>query len=694
MDASADPCAMALLVALPEILVIVGGAPNQSGLPATLKSISNQRGVSVKTVIAETAANVAAIGRSEIARGPSEHLCFLRSGDLLLLGALRALCDELAANRELGVVQAQSLPILPVDGITRAEARQYVALARSRVLEAPASDSGSTWTSIRSHDGCATPTLIRAEALGLWSAQPNASVEELLRTALRHVEPSWQAKRIPRVLAAVPRSLVPSRHTNWFYSLAQSARGTAVRCKQQAGRAVRRLESLASSVGVGHPYRLFAAIVRSWSFAGLRWRRSIHSMPHAPCVGYVLWRYPMLSQTFIRREVQGLRDGGLAVNVLALEPDEPPLPADPEAPAGEVHYFGPLRSELGKAFVVSCLRRQPWIVLQLWLYIIGHNHYGAKLWWRDRDVLYLAGQLASALAATRVTHVHAAWSDQYALVSFVAARLLGIPFTAQARAFELHRSVERVEIADRLRFAEFVVTNSHYNERHLQAVLGPHGPRLQVIYNGVELPRFQPTPINQRTTGPVRLLAVGRLVEQKGLSYLLRACRLLCDRGVAIRCQIIGGAAEPADTVTALELRMLHTTLRLESIVEFSGAQSFSNVLTALGHTDIFVLPCIRARDGSQDITPNSLIEAMAVGLPVVSTPIGAIPEIVDDGVNGLLVPSNDSISLANALQRLAADAALRKSFGMAARRKVAERFDSQRNCVNRGILFRSLVLQ
>jgi colanic acid/amylovoran biosynthesis glycosyltransferase len=247
-------------------------------------------------------------------------------------------------------------------------------------------------------------------------------------------------------------------------------------------------------------------------------------------------------------------------------------------------------------------------------------------------------------------------------------------------------------VADRLRFAEFVITNSCYNERHLRAQVGAGASPVHVIYNGIELHRFPPvTPAMRKDGDPFRLLAVGRLVEPKGFRYLLHACRILRDRGIDLSCEIIGGPVDPSDTATWLELRMLHTELGLGANVQFLGAQPFSSVLAAHQRTHVFVLPCVRARDGSHDITPNSLLEAMARGLPVVSTTSGAIPEIVDHGRDGILVSPGDERAIADALQDLRNDAGLRHALGRGARQKIEERFDIDRNIAQRVSLFRSL---
>ena len=229
-------------------------------------------------------------------------------------------------------------------------------------------------------------------------------------------------------------------------------------------------------------------------------------------------------------------------------------------------------------------------------------------------------------------------------------------FSLQARASEIHRTYESHAVRDRLRGAAFVVTNSEYNRRHLTELLGAQGPPVHLIYNGVERSWFDETRVPS-TTQRCRLLAVGRLIEPKGFRYLLEACARLRDRQIPFVCDIIGAPNDTLDIATWLDLRMTLTRLGLQPQVRFLGAQPMTAVIEALRHTDIFLLPCVRGRDGSHDITPNSVLEAMAMGVPVISTTSGAVPELIDAGTSGLLVPPNDGDALADALERLIADA-------------------------------------
>lgn len=433
---------------------------------------------------------------------------------------------------------------------------------------------------------------------------------------------------------------------------------------------------------------LLAALLRRFSFPGLASVPVTDVRSKAPLLAYYQPSYPTLSETFVRREVKALRQAGVLLRIFALHRGDADR-LEAEASDG-VTWFGPADAAIGRRFLLDVFRVEPWLVVRLgcWIVRSGRHSWSG----RDLDVFYQAGHLAMAMQRSKVTHVHSPWADRHALVAFVAARLIGATFSVQARASDVHRVISGHGLADRVRFAEFIVTNSAYNERHLRSVLGKQAPPIHVIRNGLDLsPWFSANRARRDDRSPFHLLAVGRLVEPKGFKYLLQACRLLLDRGHEITCEIVGGRIDPLDTVTWIELQLLHEELKLGAHVEFAGPRPFADVYEAYQRADVFVLPCIRGRDGSHDITPNSLIEAMAMKLPVVSTTSGAIPEIVDDQVDGLLVAPETAGALADAIERLLSDADLRVRLGEAARRKVESRFDANKNARDRVRLLQSL---
>jgi glycosyltransferase involved in cell wall biosynthesis len=436
---------------------------------------------------------------------------------------------------------------------------------------------------------------------------------------------------------------------------------------------------------------MLGAVLQHRLFRWLGRASSPHGRKHGTSrVGYVLWQFPTFGASYIDREIRALRRNGTELEIFAWEPDANPLSADVSGQADAPKYYGSTPPRAGREFLRKRLLRAPWTVVRCWLMVVRGRRSTETNWSRDLLDLQRAAQLARALARRNITHVHSPWANQSALHAVIAARLLGITVSVEARASEIHRTWHRRKVEDLLRWVDLVITNSHYNARYLHDLAGETGPPIHVVYEGLEQEEVRAAAERERLPGPPRLVSVGRLVEPKGFEHLLCACYHLRERGVDFVCDIIGGA-ETFDTATAVRLRMLHTELKLEPHVRFRGPQPMSVVRQALREADVFVLPCVRARDGSHDITPNSLLEAMAQGLPVVSTTSGAITEIVDHGVDGLLVPPGDDSALVTALERLLSDTDLRTSLGRRAIAKIEARFAIDRNVEQTAGLFRSL---
>ena len=397
-------------------------------------------------------------------------------------------------------------------------------------------------------------------------------------------------------------------------------------------------------------------------------------------LAYYLWRFPLTSETFIQREIASLGADGRPPLLFADAPgeDEQLTPAA-QALARETHYLLPI-SPTQVAGALAGLVHRPgrlWQALFLALRVPLPEAPGLAARLR---IFAKAAVLARHLAAAGVRRGHCPWADTNAFVLRLAALLLDLPYSVQARAHDIHRGDRLPGLAERLAGARLIVTNCDYNRRHLQALCGPRlSARLVVNRNGVDPGRFPALPLRTHPV-PLRLLCVARLIEQKGLAHLLLACARLLREGRELACDIIGAPELPLYAGCWQRLQTLHRRLGLGERVRFLGPQPFDAVLAAHARADLFVLPCVIARDGSRDITPNALIEAMASGLPVISTRMEPIPEIVDHDHDGLLVEPGDSRALSRAVAALADDYPRRLRLGRAARAKVAERFDIHRN--------------
>jgi len=438
--------------------------------------------------------------------------------------------------------------------------------------------------------------------------------------------------------------------------------------------------------------KIYTSVARQfswWPVDPFPWRRP-HGSPHDLRLAYYLWQFPTLSETFIQREVKGLKQSGLWVQVVADAPgDAEFLDAEAQALIADTRYLLPMEQEHLSGYVKYFFSKDPLLFCNLFLYVASHSYGSYKSFKSDIQVFLKAVFLAGVLKDRGINHIHVPWADMSAFVSLVASKLLGVPYSVGARAHDLHRTSFLYALREKFRNAAFVVTHARYNEPYLRKLLPKQWGKIHVIYTGVHLPQFEPPPKKSTVSTPVKLLCVARLIEQKGLVHLLDACKILKDREHPFRCQIIGAPEEPLYARYHEELQCLHRKLALEDCVHFLGPLPFAEVLDNYKTADIFILPCVIAEDGSRDITPNALIEAMAMRLPVISTTVTAIPEIVDDGTNGLLVPPHDPKALAEAVLRLTGDLELRNRLGEGARAKVEETFDISKNAAGYIDLFR-----
>jgi glycosyltransferase involved in cell wall biosynthesis len=220
--------------------------------------------------------------------------------------------------------------------------------------------------------------------------------------------------------------------------------------------------------------------------------------------------------------------------------------------------------------------------------------------------------------------------------------------------------------------ARFVVANSNYSAAGLRAVFNGEVPtKIFTIYNSVDLAAF-PRRLNEPNE-PL-ILSVGRLVEKKGFADLIKACRLLKDWGVNFNCEIVGSGplgASLADSIAKLDL---------EKTVKLRGQRPHQELGNHYLKAMVFVLPCVVAANGDRDILPNVLKEAMAVGVPVVTTQMEGIEELVTHNETGLLTNPGDIEGLAKSLQRLLTDTQLRRRLADKARQLIEERFNLQTN--------------
>lgn len=413
-------------------------------------------------------------------------------------------------------------------------------------------------------------------------------------------------------------------------------------------------------------------------------------------IGYVMKSYPRMSETFIANEIYLLERLGLKLRLFSiLDLRDPQRHAVVDATRAPVDYL-PQVTPLNESPFLEWLRRNApkffgghWRLLKarpvnyaltlLAALRLAFKHRQAPLRPETSFVkeFLQAGHIAQRVLATgAVRHLHAHFCHSATTVAMFASRLCGLPFSFTAHAKDVY--VYALNPGDllqtKLRLAKFAVTCVKANQERL-ASFGMKETPIYNIYHGLDTRRFAPRADAAEEPATPMLLSVGRLVEKKGFPVLIEACRLLKNRGYRFRCQIIGGPGPCASQVASL----IHD-LGLEDIVALRPAVTQEELREVYRQATLFVLPCQIADNNDRDGIPNVLVEAMASGLPVASSNISGIPELIEHGVNGLLTPQKDARALADAIAQLLDAPALRRELGAKAREKVCRSFDAESN--------------
>ncbi|WP_320672291.1 glycosyltransferase [Patulibacter defluvii] len=382
-------------------------------------------------------------------------------------------------------------------------------------------------------------------------------------------------------------------------------------------------------------------------------------------VAYVVSRFPQISETFIVRELDEVAAAGVAIELFSLFGVPDGAVAHPRA--------APWVARLHRGRPVRGLAALGWWGLRRPLRLGGS--LAAIAWGHRRSPRHLLRALATAVLAADhartmqrlgVARVHAHYATYPALTAWLVRRLTGLPygFTAHAHDLYVDRSFLRRKVED----ADLVVTISRFNQRLLRQV-APAARRIEVVHMGVDPTAYAFRPRTLPATGPVRLLCVASLQEYKGHAVLLAA---LDGRPELARIELdlVGDGPLRATLEADAAARGLAARVR------FHGGQPEQRVRELLEAADGFVLPSVVARDGQMEGLPVALMEALAVGLPTVTTRLSGIPELVVDGETGLLAEPADPRALGDALARLLADPAAARTRAAAGRRHVEAAFD------------------
>jgi glycosyltransferase involved in cell wall biosynthesis len=291
---------------------------------------------------------------------------------------------------------------------------------------------------------------------------------------------------------------------------------------------------------------------------------------------------------------------------------------------------------------------------------------GVKAATRARNATYFA----QLFARKKVNHFHVHFANRAAHTALFLKAMTNLPFSITAHGQDFMADLGSDDLLREIcAAAEFVAVETEYS-RGLMAQRCPESAdKIHRVYNGMDLGNFLASAATAATSGPVRILSVGRLVSFKGFEYLIEACEQLRQRSVHFRCEIIG------DGPLRETLQQRIDELRLGALVTLEGALPQDRVIEKLERCDIFALASTSDDKGASDVFPTVILEAMAAARAVVSTTMAGIPESVVDKETGLLVPPGESGFFADALETLCRDRELRTRFGSAGRARIEQNF-------------------
>ena len=395
-------------------------------------------------------------------------------------------------------------------------------------------------------------------------------------------------------------------------------------------------------------------------------------------IAYLTSQYPATSHTFIRREIAAVRDLGLSVETFSVRPPvEDELRAEQDRFEAEATYT--LLSRPKRDFLVAHIRQiisHPASYTRTFLLALSHRAPGLRA-----ALLAIAhfGEsilLADELQRRTIGHLHNHFANSAATVGFLASRHAKIKWSFTIHGISEFDYPAGLNLPAKVAAANFVACVSYFGRAQAARVVDTrHWPKLAIVRCGLELDRL---PVPAREAGSeVRMIFVGRLAAEKGIPGLLEA---MCSMksGVHSKLVILGDGPLRAD------LEKERDALGLADRVEFLGRLTEAETLAEIAASDLLVLPSF------MEGLPIVLMEALALGVPVIASRVAGIPELVEDGRTGLLFSASDWSELAAALDRLVSDRKLRRLFAKNGPVRIAEEFDVRNSAIRLRDLFQS----
>ena len=398
---------------------------------------------------------------------------------------------------------------------------------------------------------------------------------------------------------------------------------------------------------------------------------------------YVLDRFPKLSETFILNEIVELVKRGYEIRIVSLlTPNEIIVNED-------VKNFELLKK-------TSYLRRT---YIKKAMFHLGFYYYVWRLVrvlikrenWRiisnpnrQENIRLLLNLLGLVSLEESPDLIHSHFAAKASVFGLFLAKAMKKPFSFTAHAYEIFKSPDVDRLRETMHEANCIITPSMYNKKYLEGITGIEKSDIQIVRATIEPEKFKPS--RKGINGSIHILGIGRLVEKKGFEFLIKSMTIVQKKFCNVSLTIAGDGPLKDSLQKLIQQEGLH------SQVQLVGAVTNEDCKSLLRECTIAVLPCVVALDGDRDVCPLSLQEAMAMEIPVISTHVGSVPELINDGANGILVPERNEEALASAIMKLIENPELRRKMGESGRGKILKEFNIQTQVDNLLLIWNSMV--
>lgn len=399
-------------------------------------------------------------------------------------------------------------------------------------------------------------------------------------------------------------------------------------------------------------------------------------------IAYITNFFPSLSETFIYNEVSGLQARGLSIKTYSIrKPEIANLSKESYDLFYSTKYLLPI--DVMKFIRAHCyyFTKNPYKYFRL-LFFLLTRHFDKNIRDRIRTFFHFGEgvYLAKIISGEHdISHIHAHYVSHPSTLAMVVSVLTNIPFSITAHADDI--VLDRLFISEKVNASKFVITCTKYGKKTI--LKNPNiedQEKISVVYHGVDIKKYSNAIVKK--SKKINLLTVGRLSEEKVQKNLIRACKILKEKGYEFQCQIVGGGPLFVD----LNEEIINN--HLTDYVKLVGQVFQEEIKKYYQMADIFVLPSIREN------LPNVLLECMAMGVPAIASNIAGIPELIDNGRNGILVQPGNINVLADAIEELLNDEKLRLFLGENSRTRVCDEFDFEKSVDRiKGLFQKNLVI-